>query len=129
MRAILTLAVFCLAFAPLPSRAEGCPSQTFELDAILAALRKAPTCGRAFATFEACSAGSTMDVQFADVVIRKCEEGVLHRLSAQARARYHAAARRCWRKHRQQEGTMYRALEAACAAGLARDTARRFSAR
>lgn len=126
MRPPLLVPAVLLSLVSTPASAEDCPVRTFNADAIVQLLQKTADCEQAYATFEACSAGSTMDVQFAQVVIRTCERRFLSKLSRDGRNRYEIAQRRCWRKHRDEQGTMYRAAEAGCAAKVARSNASRF---
>ena len=50
-------------------------------DATSEAIAQAPSCGKAAEIYGLCTWGSSMDIQFADVAIRKCEADFLARLT------------------------------------------------
>lgn len=113
------LVFIALLLSPLLSASTGraaddCPASG-QLDAIVRAVRTAPSCATAYKIAEACAFGSTADVQTTSIVIEKCEA----RMSAAQRSSYERAAKACHAKHAGQDGTMYRAMAAFCAAGAA----------
>jgi len=116
------LLLVCIA----PAAPNECPVTERDLEAIEAALQKAASCKTSVATFEACSYGASGDVALARVVIGKCEDDFLNKVSARQKRAYDHKLKRCWRKYRDQSGTMYRSFEAMCAAAVAQRYSRRF---
>lgn len=116
-----------MLFLAIPAAARDCPTQDFGWEAREAAVRKAPTCNEALAVAESCAFGASGDTGLSDIVIDKCEADFLTKLSKAQRQAYDAGIRRCNSKHRRQDGSMYRSMEAFCRAKLARDTAAKFA--
>jgi hypothetical protein len=83
-----------------------CPAASTE--AVLSALRNARSCRGAAQTYRICTRATTQDLQFADVVVGKCESGFLARLKPKQRASYGRQMSRCERKYARQTGTLYR---------------------
>ncbi len=111
----------------LPAGAKDCPTQDLGWEAREAAVGKAPTCREALAVAEACAFGASGDTGLTGIVIEKCEAGFLPRLSKAQRSAYDGGMKRCDRKYRREQGTMYRSMEAFCRAKHARDTAAKFA--
>jgi uncharacterized protein YecT (DUF1311 family) len=83
-----------------------------------------PTCAAAHARLNACAWGSTADVQFSMIVIRKCEQTFLSSLSPQEKSRYIEEMQLCTYEYARQEGTLYVSERSLCQA----DVAARFNA-
>lgn len=98
---------------------EECPAISSQMDDVLAALNKAPSCDRAMKVFEACEYGSSGDVHFGAVVEQKCEADFLGRLKAPQKLIYRREMRACDRKYRNESGTMYLSFTAFCRAEVA----------
>jgi hypothetical protein len=124
-RLLCAASIVAMATAPVAAPIEDCPTRGG--DNILDLLDQAPTCEKALAFFEACAYGSSGDVGLSEVVIRKCEGDFLTKLSKSQRQAYDQGQKRCWRKYRNESGTMYRSFEAFCSANLAKNYARRFA--
>lgn len=107
----------------LPVAGQDCPTQETGWEAREAVVRKAPTCRDALKVAESCAFGASGDIGLTDIVIKRCEADFLAGLGKASRQRYDAGMKRCSQKHRRQDGTMYRSMEAFCRATLARDTA------
>ncbi|HWU26221.1 MAG TPA: hypothetical protein VN154_07440 [Rhizomicrobium sp.] len=116
------LVVWGLLFVASPVLAEDCP--THDHQEIESLLTKAPSCDRSMALFEACEFGTSGDISFGEIVIKKCEGVFLDRLSMSERRTYERKIRACWHKYAKEDGTMYRSFEAFCAAGIAQRYAR-----
>jgi len=83
-----------------------------------------PTCAAAHTRLKACAWGSSADVQFAAIMIRKCEQTFLSSLSPQEKSRYTDRLELCTYEYARQEGTLYISEAALCQA----DVAAKFSA-
>ena len=116
------LVVSGLLLMASPVLAEDCP--TLDHQEIESLLTKAPSCERSMALFEACEFGTSGDVSFGEIVIKKCEGVFLSTLSTSERRTYERKIRACWHKYAKEDGTMYRSFEAFCAAGVAQRYAR-----
>src|SRR5512140_2123139 len=113
MRFKLCLASLAVVLALAASaRAADCPAKSTQMDDIIAALNKAPSCDRAMKVFEACEYVASGDVQFGAVVEKKCEGDFLARLGTPQRRAYQREMRACDRKYRNESGTMYRSFTA-----------------
>jgi hypothetical protein len=88
-------------------------------DATTEAIEQAPSCAKAAEIYGLCTWGSSMDIQFADVAIRKCEADFLAKTPPQRRT-YDRAKTRCGRKYARESGTLYRSFEASCSVELAK---------
>ena len=102
-----------------PVLAEDCPAKSTQMDDIIAALNAAKSCDAAMKVFEACEYGASGDVQFGEVVEKKCESDFLDRLKAPQQAAYQREMKVCDRKYRNQSGTMYISFTAFCRAEVA----------
>ena len=100
-------------------RAEGCPVKSTEMDDIIAALNAAKGCDAAKKVFQACEYGASGDVQFGEVVEKKCESDFLDRLKAPQKAAYQREMGVCDRKYRNRSGTMDISFTAFCRAEVA----------
>jgi hypothetical protein len=107
-----------LAALTCPVAAAECP--VAGADATSEAIEQAPSCAKAAEIYGLCTWGSSMDIQFADVAIRKCEADFLNRLTPQQRKAYDRAKTRCGRKYARESGTLYRSFEASCSVELAK---------
>ena len=126
MRAVwLMLLCFGLGTAAT-ARADDCER---DLEAEAKKIRAAKDCGAAYKTFEACLWGSTADVQRGALTREICEAGFLSRLKPTAAKAYQGKISACSKKFAKQSGTMYRSMEAACAAKAARDFWERYGVR
>src|SRR5215204_7088257 len=66
---------------------------------VLSALRSARSCRGTAQTYKACTRATTQDVEFAEVVVGKCETGFLARLTSKQRDSYRRQMSRCERKY------------------------------
>jgi hypothetical protein len=121
--------LFLLAFGALAlgsaARAEECP--VTGADATTETLSAAPTCREAAALYGKCTWGSSIDVQFAAIVVEKCRGEFLAKLTSQRRVAYQRQHEKCTRKYRNRDGTLYRSLAASCTVNVADDFAKRVS--
>ena len=124
IRFLCAAVLFAIGVAPAAAATVDCP--TLHHDDILELLRQAPTCEKSLVLFEACSHGTSGDVELSKVVIRKCESNFLIKLSKSQRQAYDQQQKRCSRKYQNEDGTLYRSFEAFCSAVLARDYTRRY---
>lgn len=104
-----------------------CPHAYGAFDKITADMDKAPTCRAAMAIASACAMGGSSDVQLGAAVQERCERDFLPGLNKAQRRAYDADHKRCERKYRRAEGTMYRSAEAFCHAEVAEKFVRRFA--
>jgi len=115
--------ILATLLAPVSARAE-CPVNGAEATAD--AIGAAPTCAAAAAVYGACTWGSSMDVQFGQPVIEKCEAEFAGKLSKKDRSAYDRAQKRCTDKYAHKEGTLYLSFAMSCAVNVAKDYAKRF---
>lgn len=108
-----------LAAGAAQAFSEECPAKSSQMDDVVAALNKAPSCNRAMKVFEACEYGTSGDVHFGAVVEQKCEADFLNRLKAPQKLIYQHEMRACDRKYRNESGTMYLSFTAFCRAEVA----------
>jgi hypothetical protein len=101
-----------------PALAEDCPVKSPDTDAIIAALNAAPDCDTSMKLFEACQFGSTADIQFGDVVEKKCEAQFLSKLKPAQKHSYQDQLGRCDAKFAAKQGTMWRSAAAMCRASV-----------
>ena len=119
MRPKLLLAVAATwSLAVAPAMAEDCPVTSMDMDAIVAALNAAPDCDASMKLFEACQFGSTADIQFGDVVEKKCEAQFLGKLKPARQRVYQDQLGRCDAKFAGKQGTMWRSAAAMCRASV-----------
>jgi hypothetical protein len=119
--------VFLLTMSISTASAAECPAASS--GAVLSDLRDARSCRRAAQTYKSCTRATTQDVDFAEVVVGKCESGFLARLKPTQRASYRRQMSRCERKYARQTGTMDRSFEASCRVNVALRFARTASPR
>ena len=117
-RSGLAAVAVILSFAA-PALAEDCPAKSSDMDDIIAALNAAKSCDAAMKVFQACEYGASGDVQFGEVVEKKCESDFLDRLKPPQKAAYQREMGACDRKYRNQSGTMYVSFTAFCRAEVA----------
>jgi hypothetical protein len=96
-----------------------CPAKSTQMDDIVAALKAAKGCDAAMKVFQACQYGASGDVQFGEVVEKKCEADFLDRAGAARKHAYKRELDACDEKYRNQSGTMYRSFTAFCRAKVA----------
>ena len=89
------------------------------MDDIIASLKAAKGCDAAMKVFEACEYGASGDVQFGEVVEKKCEADFLGKADAAKKQAYKRELGVCDRKYRNQSGTMYISFTAFCRAEVA----------
>jgi|SRR5215471_10380709 len=116
-RRLLPALATLLAFAQQIAAAE-CPVAGAE--ATSDAIEQAPSCAKAAEIYGLCRWGSSMDIQFADAAIKKCEADFVSTLKPQQRRNYDRAKTRCGRKYARESGTLYRSFEASCSVELAK---------
>jgi len=95
------------------ANAADCPAAS--RGATAAALQNAKTCSEAVRLLERCSWGNSQDVQFADIVKSKCEDGV----PAERRKTYEREKQKCRATHGAERGTMSVSFAAICEAKAA----------
>jgi len=88
-------------------------------NALEKALSEAKSCSAAAAKFNRCAWGSSADKRFASIVIEKCEKTFLDKLSPAAKQRYDEEMELCAYRYARQDGTMWMAAQAGCAANVA----------
>jgi hypothetical protein len=113
--------VLGLLLFPGPVRAAPmeCPAKSTQMDDIIASLKAAKGCDAAMKVFEACEYGASGDVQFGEVVEKKCEADFLDKANASKKQAYKRELGVCDRKYRNQSGTMYISFTAFCRAEVA----------
>ena len=108
-----------LLLGPVGAAPMECPAKSTQMDDIIASLQLAKGCDAAMKVFEACEYGASGDVQFGEVVEKKCEADFLGRASASRKQAYKRELGVCDRKYRKQSGTMYISFTAFCRAEVA----------
>jgi hypothetical protein len=113
--------VLGLLLFPGPVRAAPmeCPARSTQIDDIIASLKAAKGCDAAMKVFEACEYGASGDVQFGEVVEKKCEADFLDKANVSKKQAYKRKLGVCDRKYRNQSGTMYISFTAFCRAEVA----------
>ena len=118
--AALGLVIGLLLFlGPAPAATMQCPAKSTQMDDIIASLKAAKSCDAAMNVFEACEYGASGDVQFGEVVEKKCEADFLDKANASKKQAYKRELGVCDRKYRNESGTMYRSFTAFCRAEVA----------
>ncbi|SED58139.1 hypothetical protein [Bradyrhizobium erythrophlei] len=119
LRSCLAVPAVLFMLATAQAATEECPAKSTQMDDIIAVLEKAPSCNRAMKIFEACEYGASGDVQFGDVVEKKCEADFLSGLKGAPKRAYQHEMQVCDRKYRNESGTMYISFTAFCRAQVA----------
>lgn len=88
-------------------------------DQLEAALKRAPTCDKAADILSKCVSGSSADLEFASIVIEKCERSLLPKLTAAGNARYKRERELCAYEFEDQHGTLFLSEEAMCEVDIA----------
>ena len=102
-----------------PVRAMDCPVETRvegTLEAKEAAIRKAPTCKRAYEIMEACAYTASGDTGLGEALRQRCEPEFMSRLGKAQRRTYDQEQKRCTYKYANKGGTMYVSFSAFCRA-------------
>lgn len=120
---VAALAIFFVT-GTVPAAATDCPVKSTDMDAIIASLKDTSSCDAAMKMFGACQWGSTADIQFGDIVEKKCEASFLPRLKTAQKRTYEDQLGRCDQKYADKEGTMWRSATAMCRAGVSQRFAR-----
>ena len=102
-----------------------CPAKTMQSEDVVASLNAAKGCDAAMKVFEACEYGASGDVQFGEVVEKKCEADFLDKAIAAKKRAYKRELGVCDRKYRNKSGTMYISFTAFCRAQVAQRYARK----
>ena len=108
-----------LFLGPVRAAPMECPAKSTQMDDIIASLMAARGCDAAMRVFEACEYGASGDVQFGEVVGKKCEADFLDKANASKKHAYKRELGVCDRKYRNQSGTMYISFTAFCRAEVA----------
>jgi len=103
-----------------PSPQPKCPAKSTLFDDIIASLNEAKGCDAAMKVFGACEYTASSDLQFGEVVEKKCEADFLDKANASKKQAYQRELGACDRKYRNESGTMYRSFTAFCRAEIAR---------
>jgi hypothetical protein len=96
------------------------------VEAVMAAVRNAASCERAFRTLEACEFGDSKTNRLLEIVEGKCEPLFMPKASPAVKTAYKKAQAGCDRIAEKNPGTMYQSFAAVCRAGKARDFARKY---
>jgi hypothetical protein len=125
---IMVLAVAAHAAAKPQAAEPECQIEggPFDLDKVEKAVQDAPTCSNSLRLFSHCQMGASADVHTAGIITERCEAEFLPRLTKSQLQAYKRDQNRCYRKYRNEQGSMYRSAEAYCAAEAAERYARRF---
>ena len=113
-----------LTFGSAQAATMECPAKSTSMDDIIASLKQTTTCDAAMKVFEACEYGASGDVQFGEVVEKKCEIDFLDKANASKKQAYKRELGVCARKYRNESGTMYISFTAFCRAEVAQRYAR-----
>jgi hypothetical protein len=118
-RLILVIPTIAAILIAAPARAEDCPAKSTQSDDVVASLKQAKSCDAAMKVFQACQYGASGDVEFGEVVEKKCEADFLDKADASKKQAYKRELGVCDRKYRNQSGTMYISFTAFCRAEVA----------
>jgi hypothetical protein len=108
-----------LFLGPAQAATMECPAKSRSMDDIIASLKAARGCDAAMKVFEACEYVASGDVQFGEVVEKKCEADFLDKANASKKQAYKRELGVCDRKYRNESGTMYISFTAFCRAEVA----------
>jgi hypothetical protein len=119
-RCLLHIAVVLIATLATPALAQPiCPHAESDRDDIRRTLEAAATCKIAYDIMNACRNNASGDVEFAEIVIGKCEAGFLSNMRPAVRRSYEEERQACQRRYAGSRGTMYVSFGATCEAGVA----------
>jgi hypothetical protein len=124
--------IVALLAVPVGAHAEDCPVETQvqgTLEAKEDAIRKAPTCKRAYEIMEACSYVASGDTGLGKAVRERCEPEFMRRLIKAQRRGYDQEQRHCSNKYAHESGTMYVSFAAFCRAESTVKYARNYGAK
>lgn len=118
LRISMACAVFAFSIAlAAPASAGECSAsagpETIRL------LREAKTCKQSLKIMQLCGATTSLDVQYAEIVIEKCERDFTGQASKARLAAYRSGMERCASRYAGKSGTMYVSFAAHCQAALA----------
>ena len=102
-----------------------CPAKSNQMDDIIASLNAAKGCDAAMKIFEACEYTASGDVQFGEVVEKKCEADFLDKANASKKQAYRRELGVCDRKYRNESGTRYISFTAFCRVQVAQRYSKR----
>ena len=108
-----------LAFTSAQAAQMECPARSTQMDNVIASLNEAKGCDAAMKVFEACQFGASGDVQFGELVEKKCEADFLDTAKMSRKRSYRRELGVCDRKYRNRSGTMYHSATAFCRAQAA----------
>lgn len=91
-----------------------CPIADYDADKIMAAIEGGGSCYVAAGIAESCAFGSSLDVQFVAAASTLCERG-FDAMTAGDKAAYQSLLDKCSAKYADQQGTLYRSMNAYCA--------------
>ena len=109
----------CLTLASAEAARMECPAKSHQMDDIVESLNAAKGCDTAMKVFEACEYGASGDVQFGEVVEKKCEADFLDKANASKKQAYKREIGVCTNKYRNKSGSMYVSFAAFCRAEVA----------
>jgi hypothetical protein len=118
-RLILVIPAIAAILIAAPARAEDCPAKSTQSDDVVASLKQAKSCDVAMKVFQACLYGASGDVEFGEVVEKKCEANFLDKANASKKQAYKRELGLCDQKYRNKSGTMYISFTAFCRALVA----------
>ena len=119
LAAIALVLGLVLALGPAKAAQMAGPAKSTQMDDIIASLNAAKGCDAAMKVFQACEYVASGDVQFGEVVEKKCEADFLDKANASKKQAYKRELGVCDRKYRNQSGTMYISFTAFCRAEVA----------
>jgi hypothetical protein len=96
------------------------------VEAVIAAVRQASDCERAFKITEACAFGDSKTNTLLGVVETKCEPLFMKKASPAVKMAYKKVQERCDKIAEKNSGTMYQSFAAVCRAEKARDFAHKY---
>jgi hypothetical protein len=134
LKAFAMCQIMVFIFAGAALAIENCPVGEKEtetegsyFDAVLAAVKKAPNCRRAYLLTQSCNFGDSKTNRLLEIVQAKCEPLFLPHASQKTIAAYRKAQARCNRIAEKTPGTMYQAFAAVCQAETASEFVRRLN--
>ncbi len=112
------ISAIAVIMAASPALAAECPVEA-QRAPTLRAIKAAPGCAESLRIMQSCAWGSSQDVEFAEVVVKRCEKEFPADMSAAKRAAYARDKANCRRKYANEHGTMYVSFTAHCMAEAA----------